>query len=357
MATREARPGRDRSGRSDRRGRAARRRSRPTTPARRRDGTRTGDGTTGARCQARPVGARSGRRLSGVGGIHSRRGETRSLPRPRRRTGAPPTDGQGRVAPARAPAPSGSHRRRSRGVTGRHAEDGRDQRGLRGDLSRRRRGSARRAAERRRCAPSTRARRGRGAAGRPARSRRGRSRGGSTLSGTVRPRNAPIRPHGADGESARATVLTGQPPLRFATHHREPPRASDPTGPLERARIRDFRRPPPPALEDAVVRELEFGKFRGHTLGEVAAFEPSYIDWLAKTITRDPELVAAARVLQTDLDDRGIPRREHATARDIPGAQTGPLRLSGLTAVAPRANAPDVAVAPRRPGRRPMRAK
>ncbi len=142
------------------------------------------------------------------------------------------------------------------------------------------------------------------------------------MSDTVRPRNAPIRPH-ADGDSARATVLTGHPPLRFAKHHREPPRASDPTGPLERARIRDFRRPPPPALKDAAVLELEFGKFRGHTLGEVAAFEPSYIDWLAKTITRDPELVAAARVLQTDLDDRGIPRREHATARDLPGSRPG----------------------------------
>ena len=122
---------------------------------------------------------------------------------------------------------------------------------------------------------------------------------------------------------ARATTLSGQPPLRFATHHREPPRASDPTGPLERGRIRDFRRPPPPALEDATVRELEFGKFRGHTLGEVAAFEPSYIDWLANTITRDPELVAAARVLQADLDERGVPRRVHASVRDAPGAPSG----------------------------------
>lgn len=142
------------------------------------------------------------------------------------------------------------------------------------------------------------------------------------LSGTVRPRNAPIRASGPDGEAPR-TTLAGQPPIRFATHHREPPRASDPTGPLERARIRDFRRPPPPPLEDAVGRELEFGKFRGHTLGQVAAFEPSYIDWLAKTITRDPELVAAAKVLQADLDERGIPRREHASTRDLPGTRPG----------------------------------
>jgi curved DNA-binding protein CbpA len=130
------------------------------------------------------------------------------------------------------------------------------------------------------------------------------------MSGTVRPRNAPLRPR--DG----ASILTGQAPLRTSTVHREPPRASDPTGPLERARVRDFRRPTPPPLDDALGRELEFGKFRGHTLGQVAAFEPSYVDWLAKTITRDPELVAAARVVQANLDDRGIARRDHVTARD-----------------------------------------
>ena len=140
---------------------------------------------------------------------------------------------------------------------------------------------------------------------------------------TVRPRNAPFRTQGADGRPGAATTLRGQAPLRFASQHREPPRASDPTGPLERARIRDFRRPPPPPLEDAVVRELEFGRFRGHTLGEVAAFEPSYIDWLARTITRDPELVAAARVVQDDLDRRGIARRDRVAVRANPGSQSG----------------------------------
>ena len=53
---------------------------------------------------------------------------------------------------------------------------------------------------------------------------------------------------------------------------------------------------------------MPFGKFHGHTLGEIAAFEPSYIDWMASTITRDPELLAAARVLRDDLDRRGIVR-------------------------------------------------
>ena len=55
--------------------------------------------------------------------------------------------------------------------------------------------------------------------------------------------------------------------------------------------------------------ELPFGKFHGHTLGQVAAFEPSYIDWLATTISRDPDLLAAARVVRDDLDRQGVIRR------------------------------------------------
>jgi hypothetical protein len=137
------------------------------------------------------------------------------------------------------------------------------------------------------------------------------------LSGTIRPRNQPIRPH-----NGRAPHPPGQPPIRASAQHREPPRASDPTGPLERGRVRDFRRPPAPPLGDALGTELAFGKFRGHTLGQVAAFEPSYVDWLAKTITRDPELVAAARVVQADLDDRRVARRDRiASAAEVGRSQ------------------------------------
>jgi hypothetical protein len=68
--------------------------------------------------------------------------------------------------------------------------------------------------------------------------------------------------------------------------------------------------------------ELGFGKFHGHTLGQVAAFEPSYIDWLARTVTRDPDLVAAARVVQADLDDRSVARRDHAPAVDVRRGQS-----------------------------------
>lgn len=57
---------------------------------------------------------------------------------------------------------------------------------------------------------------------------------------------------------------------------------------------------------------LEFGRFRGHTLGEVADFEPTYIDWIATTVSRDRDLVVAARVVRDELDRLGIVRRRRA---------------------------------------------
>jgi len=117
---------------------------------------------------------------------------------------------------------------------------------------------------------------------------------------TFRPRNA---------TTGQAAPLAGQPPLRTERFDREPPRASQPNGPLRRARDPRFRPAPRPSLDDASALPIEFGKFHGHTLGQIAAFEPSYIDWLARTISHDPELVAAARALQAELDRRGIIRR------------------------------------------------
>jgi curved DNA-binding protein CbpA len=129
---------------------------------------------------------------------------------------------------------------------------------------------------------------------------------------TFRPRNqtTPRDPRGEYGDDRRAR-LRGQPPLRGERMRQEAPRASTPTGPLERGRLRNFRRPKPPRLDRAREHVIEFGKFHGHTLGQIAAFEPSYIDWVAGTVTRDPDLVAAARVVQADLDARGVPRRSH----------------------------------------------
>ncbi|HEY7591327.1 MAG TPA: J domain-containing protein [Candidatus Limnocylindrales bacterium] len=127
---------------------------------------------------------------------------------------------------------------------------------------------------------------------------------------TFRPRNT---------TTTRRPVLTGHRPRSRRSDEREAPRASDPNGPLERGRVHRFRRPPPPTLEAARRHELAFGKFRGHTLGEVAAFEPSYIDWLARTITTDHELVSAARVVQDDLDRRGVRRRVRPPAQASEG--------------------------------------
>jgi hypothetical protein len=127
------------------------------------------------------------------------------------------------------------------------------------------------------------------------------------LSGTFRPRNQTTTPR-----AHRSGPLAGQPPLRVPRIEPEPPRASDPTGPLHRSRYRRFRRPEPPSLETALAMRIEFGKFNGHSLGEISAFEPSYIDWVAGTITRDPDLVAAARVIQDDLDVRGVIRMRRA---------------------------------------------
>lgn len=122
---------------------------------------------------------------------------------------------------------------------------------------------------------------------------------------TFRPRNTTTGP-GARHE--------GRPPVRGDRLAREPLRASQPTGPLDRRRQRNFRPPKPPSLDSARGLVIEFGKFHGHTLGQIADFEPTYIDWLARTISRDPDLVAAARAIQDDLDGRGVVRQQRPAA-------------------------------------------
>jgi hypothetical protein len=121
-------------------------------------------------------------------------------------------------------------------------------------------------------------------------------------SGTYRPRNQAV------GNSTGRTTLRGQPPLRPDLVGREP-RGVDADHPFVRDRLRHFRRPPAPSLDQAEATVIPFGKFHDHTLGQIAAFEPSYIDWVAGTVNHDPDLVSAARVIQADLDRRGIVRR------------------------------------------------
>jgi len=133
---------------------------------------------------------------------------------------------------------------------------------------------------------------------------------------TFRPRNQTTTPPGV------RLPLTGHPPRGRASAAPEL-RASQPSGPLERDWLATYVAPEPPSLDDALELEVTFGKFHGHTLGEIAAFEPSYIDWLAGTITREPEIAMAARVIVAELDRQGI-RRVHRPMR--PGWQSNPFR-------------------------------
>jgi hypothetical protein len=136
------------------------------------------------------------------------------------------------------------------------------------------------------------------------------------LSGTVRPRNQTTTPPGV------RMPHMGQPPFRSERSTPEL-RASQPSGPLERGRLAGHVPLEPPTVGEALEREVTFGKFHGHTLGEIVAFEPSYVDWLAGTMTRDPDLAMAARVIAEDLDRRGI-RRPNRPQR--PGWQSSPFR-------------------------------
>jgi curved DNA-binding protein CbpA len=106
------------------------------------------------------------------------------------------------------------------------------------------------------------------------------------------------------------TPLPGHPPVGRRRGEMDL-RASIPTGPVERRT--DGPRPRLPSLESARSTSLDFGRFHGHTLGEVADLEPTYIDWIARTITRDRDLVVRARVIQADLDERGVERSVGST--------------------------------------------
>jgi hypothetical protein len=104
---------------------------------------------------------------------------------------------------------------------------------------------------------------------------------------------------------SRQPVLQGQPPQPRDIASAPDLRASTPTGPVRR---RETRRPVVPSLDEARAATLEFGRFHGSTLGEVADREPTYIDWIARTITRDRDLVLNARVIAADMDARGVER-------------------------------------------------
>lgn len=108
-------------------------------------------------------------------------------------------------------------------------------------------------------------------------------------SAVFRPRNSVLRP-------LDRSPLPGLPPRPRSAEGREPPRASTPSGPALRRRGPTLE-PDLPTLAAALDTPLRFGKFSGLTLGEVAVIEPSYVDWIVRTIDRDPEIGLAARVV------------------------------------------------------------
>ncbi len=107
-------------------------------------------------------------------------------------------------------------------------------------------------------------------------------------SALLRPRNSTLRP-------LDHSPLPGLPPRPRSQEGREPPRASTPTGPMHRRRGPTIEADLPSAA-DAMETRLKFGKFAGRTLGEVAAVEPSYLEWIVRTIG-DPEVSLASRVV------------------------------------------------------------
>ena len=118
-------------------------------------------------------------------------------------------------------------------------------------------------------------------------------------SALLRPRNSVLRPQDR-------SPLPGLPPRPRSAEWREPPRASTPTGPT-------FRRRGPnldadlPSVVDALDTRLRFGKFAGLTLGEVAVIEPTYLDWIVRTIG-DPEVSLGARVVLRYMGMGPFPR-------------------------------------------------
>jgi hypothetical protein len=154
------------------------------------------------------------------------------------------------------------------------------------------------------------------------RSSEGRSQGGSV--GPPPPPFAPpvtahfdtsalFRKRNGSLSRRRAILRSGQQPIDRRLFQRgRDLRASQPNGPVHRtldpASIRV------PSLDEARATVLGFGRFHGLTLGEVAEREPTYIDWIAATITRDRDLVTRARVVASDLDAKGVERRPRVSA-------------------------------------------
>jgi len=126
-----------------------------------------------------------------------------------------------------------------------------------------------------------------------------------------RPRNARLN---------EASPLRGHEPRPHRAPEEPDLRASTPTGPVEYRRGQ--RGIPIPTLQEARETVLNFGKFHGYTLGEVEILDPAYIDWIARTITRDRDMVIRARLIEEEMDRSGVtrPSRSAAAGADAPAA-------------------------------------
>lgn len=109
-----------------------------------------------------------------------------------------------------------------------------------------------------------------------------------------------------------ARPLRGHEPMPRRRPEEPDLRASTPTGPIERRRGK--RAAPPPTLLEARETVLNFGKYHGYTLGEVELLDPAYIDWIARTITRDRDMVIRARLIEEEMDRRGVSRSSRTAA-------------------------------------------
>ncbi len=127
-------------------------------------------------------------------------------------------------------------------------------------------------------------------------------------SALYRPRNATLRPQ-------QRSPLPGHAPMPRYVEEREAPRASTPSGPTHRSAGPSFEGDLP-GLGEALAMPVGFGKFAGLTVGDVADLEPTYLDWLVRTVSRDPELVLAARVVLRQLERRASRR----PSRDVIGS-------------------------------------
>jgi curved DNA-binding protein CbpA len=109
-----------------------------------------------------------------------------------------------------------------------------------------------------------------------------------------------LRPRNSTLQQLDHSPLPGLPPRPRSAEDHEPRRASTPTGPMSRRHGPNMDADLP-SLAVALNSTLQFGKFAGLTLGEVAEIEPTYIDWIVRTIDRDPEISVASRVVLRHL--------------------------------------------------------